>query len=182
VDPWTDEALNHVPNEDIPNAKRSGVGAGSKVAFPWMALPQTRVRTAEGETESRDTPREIALGHELIHADHAQRGVWRGDDKTLKHFATGEGERGDYAIAEEMDTVGLGDTKRAGDITENDLREQLGHEQRVSYHAPGMFDTLAARARQQQIEAREKFERMVREHNAWHKSMQAVWAQKRKDQ
>ena len=32
------------------------------------------------------------------------------------------------------------------------------------------------------IEAREKFERMVREHNAWHKSMQAVWAQKRKDQ
>jgi hypothetical protein len=181
VDPWTDEALNRVEDKDIPKAKQTGVGVGSKVAFPWKALPKTRVRTAQGGTESRDTPQEIALGHELIHADHAQRGVWRGDDKTLKHFATGQGERGDYAIEEEIDTVGLGATRRAGDITENDLRGQLGHEQRVSYHAPEMFDTLTARSRQQQAEAKEKFDRMVREHNAWHKSMQAVWAQKNKD-
>jgi hypothetical protein len=181
VDPWTDEALNRVEDKDIPKAKQTGVGVGSKVAFPWMPLPKTRVRTAQGGTESRDTPQEIALGHELIHADHAQRGVWRGDDKTLNHFATGQGERGDYAIDEEIDTVGLGATRRAGDITENDLRGQLGYEKRVSYHAPEMFDTLTARSRQQQAEATEKFDRMVREHNAWHKSMQSVWAQKRKD-
>lgn len=153
IDPWQDELLNNVKEADIPKAKDPTKGAGSTVAFPMVDIPTTRVQGEDGEEEAA-TPAHIALGHELIHADHAQRGTWKGDDNTLHHFTDVPGTQGDYAVKEEMNTVGLGGAGGGEDITENDLRAEGGLAKRVTYHAPDMFDTLKKRAYVQQAKKR----------------------------
>ncbi len=154
IDPWTDEPMNTVVDQAIPAAKNVSKGTGSKVSFPMKPIPNTLVQEGD-QVVDRATPMDIALGHELIHADHAQRGVWSGDDKTLKHLYTGHG-RGDFAVQEEIDTVGLQGQAGGDNITENDLRRQQGLPERVSYHAPDRYDRLAAEALRQQGVAAKK--------------------------
>jgi hypothetical protein len=113
----------------------------------------------------------------LIHADHAQRGTWD-KDKSLQHVNNGHAQ-GDYAIQEEINTIGLpGATTDAAGVSENDLRSQLGYAPRVSYHDPAVFDGLKAEAQRQQAAARAEFEAMVVEQNRWYAQQQAVWRHK----
>jgi hypothetical protein len=88
------------------------------------------------EREKNPTPLYITLAHELIHADHYTRGVaipTRTDfgkpNTGIYWIQTGGTEKNPLmqrkeAPKEELATIGI--IKRAGDITENDIRKEHG--------------------------------------------------------
>lgn len=106
-------------------------GSGGTVWWNPSGSTTVLTKTKEGKFENKGRPTYIGLGHELIHNDHYQRGVYtkssdkvdyKGlDDKTYK------------ARVEEIRTVGLGGHNNAADVTENDLRREGGLELRAAY-------------------------------------------------
>ncbi len=88
-----------------------------------------------GTVSPSNRPHEIGLGHELIHADRAMRGVTIPLNKTTSQTYTdaiGNKVTEIGVRCEELATVGIsGNTNN--DITENDLREEQGQNPRGAY-------------------------------------------------
>jgi len=98
-------------------ATKENVGSSSDVY--WSVEPTLPTPTEKGVLPP---PTFISLGHELIHAEHAIRGVWSGKNEVVSY--AGLDKRRDRAPKEELKTVGLGGYNKKGDITENDLRRE----------------------------------------------------------
>lgn len=74
----------------------------------------------------------IVIGHELIHATHGMAGQWTMD--TVNYKGLDGSPR--TSFVEEARTTGVGGQNRAGDITENGLRDMLGLRPRNHYPPP----------------------------------------------
>lgn len=93
------------------------------------ALP---VQDSSGsQVYEKDTPPEIGLGHELIHAYNLARGEISGYAPP-REFSVGNAVYSEDILASEHRVVGFG-YNESGDITENHLRAQLGEPRRFSY-------------------------------------------------
>lgn len=121
-----------------PNA--AATAGPSEIDFPRDSPPQMVSVQREEGLRSEPLPLSITLGHELIHADHMQRGVFIPTANKTRHeyqVTTPEGgveNEWEPVDTEELHTVGLGE-RRHGDVTENDLRDLHRLPKRVSYYA-----------------------------------------------
>ena len=123
------------------NASKLGTGSRSFIHMPRVA-PVTPVTVWDKDTQkfkTSNTPDYLQLGHELIHADHAQRGTLTPLDQTVDRRVTGELEgHGAFDTTakekrEELVTIGLTPGHESDDITENRLRHALGHLPRAGH-------------------------------------------------
>lgn len=146
------EADNAKNTPDSPDdASDTTKGSGSTVKLAQQTDVSALVKNKDGELVHEQTPRHLVLGHELIHADRAQRGY-----RSTKSFANSPSYsvQGTYvpdstksfgfklpqgtthtAKAEESETVGLAQGTDVAPITENDLRGQLGVSKRALYES-----------------------------------------------
>lgn len=104
-----------------------GSGAGSTVT--WNPTGEFHAITGKDGTtrETASRPVHIGLGHELIHGDHAQRGVWNTSSVTYKG---GDGNLHGSTQIFELRATGIGGynnlNDKKTDVTENDLRKETG--------------------------------------------------------
>lgn len=123
------------------NASTAGTGSRSFIHMPRVAAetPTTVWNQQEQEFQTADSPDHLQLGHELIHADHAQRGTLTPYDQELERrdqgtlagygaFDTTHREKREEAV-----TIGLAAGQEGDDITENRLRRSLGMLPRASH-------------------------------------------------
>jgi hypothetical protein len=106
-------------------------GSGGTVS--WNPKGQSQINTLVGpsKAELKGRPTFIGLGHELIHGDHYQRGVYVKSRTEVEYTTlTGTKEKG---RGEELRTVGLGSDVKKEDVTENQLRQEGGQKPRASY-------------------------------------------------
>jgi len=116
------------------NASKLGTGSRSFIHMPRVA-PKSPVTVWDKDAakfKTQDTPDHVQLGHELIHADHAQRGTLTPLDQMVDRPVSGELEGvGAFKTTaterkEELVTIGLAAGHESDDITENRLRHSLG--------------------------------------------------------
>lgn len=115
-------------------------GAGSQISLDVTQKANMRVEDEAGVQSMKDTPMEITLGHELVHAERAMSGAARSyDEKNPENLESLSYERGKFrtrfeevVLKEELETVGLkGDYK----FTENKLRKEHRLDKRVHYNS-----------------------------------------------
>lgn len=136
LDPYDDAAGTSYTNEPDTRDPRRGASAFINVPRRSNALASTIDR--HGDLHVERVHRHLVLGHELVHADHAQRGR-RQAPGTSRYRV--EGYVGGYgrvsydarASDEELNTTGLVPRAHRDDITENDLRRELGYLPRATY-------------------------------------------------
>jgi hypothetical protein len=126
---------------DIPNASKLGTGSRAFIHMPKVAKPTaTTVYDKDAKKFlTQDTPDHLQLGHELIHADHTQRGTLTPYDQEVERPL--QGELAGYGAfdsrvrekKEELVTIGLAPGHESDDITENRLRHSLGQLPRASH-------------------------------------------------
>ncbi len=137
------------PNRDavaVPNNAEASFdktrGSGSFVHLPAIAKPNQVTTFDKGTQEHvvEDSPVHLQLGHELIHADHIQRGVAvRPGNKVRRQLAGKLRGFGDFSTAveeerEEGITIGtLPGENPSEDITENQLRASHGANPRAAH-------------------------------------------------
>jgi RHS repeat-associated protein len=112
----------------------------------WGSKPGTlsSVRTADAGGRVSDTspirdaptPSAITLGHELIHADHIVNGTYS-NTKAEHTFREGSNTYSEQESEDEFRAVGFAGFTRKGDITENQLRKELGLRPRAAYNSRG---------------------------------------------
>jgi len=115
-------------------------GSGAFIHFNRNYRSVDTTRDAFGNLNVLTVPRSLVLGHELIHADHMQRGRLLLKGQTATHQV--QGNISNYGAVnyqereehEELSTVGLVPKNRPADITENELRGAIGIDPRVSYN------------------------------------------------
>ena len=115
-------------------------GSGAFVHFNRNYRSVDTTKDAFGKLNVLNVPRSLVLGHELVHADHMQRGrlLPKGQKQTHQvqgnipnYGAVNYQEREEH---EELNTVGLVAKNSPDDITENELRAAIGVDPRVSYN------------------------------------------------
>ena len=98
-----------------------------------IRMPDTQGKITEtSPIQDMPTNSALSLGHELIHADHIMSGgvsVAMADHD----FREGAITFRENHYSEEFRTVGFGGFTRSGDITENQLRRELGMNPRAAY-------------------------------------------------
>lgn len=109
------------------NASNSKKGSGGTIYMNFSEAGRIGSKSF-GYTE--DSPFFICLGHELIHAERAARGVMIPMNKTVREG----GPYGDDVLREDYATIGLMFNK-PGDFTENMLRKEHGFPLRTIYRA-----------------------------------------------
>ncbi|MGB7069153.1 MAG: RHS repeat-associated core domain-containing protein [Pyrinomonadaceae bacterium] len=117
-------------------AKTDGSSSDAIVYWDPDAIKFAEERVGPNQIESVQVHVEVLLAHELIHAYNRMRGGIGGHDQlTGDHYFT-EGNLGYYENAErtELRAVGYG-FNQPGDITENQIRSQLGYQGRSAYLA-----------------------------------------------
>ncbi|MBF0367092.1 MAG: hypothetical protein HQK50_16070 [Oligoflexia bacterium] len=104
-------------------------GGGGNTDVYWNPKGEFKAIMASGNREATSRPTFIGLGHELIHAEHASRGML--NPKAVSYTGMdgkvhGTGKAGDPAIRIfELKATGItGYFDTAKDITENDLRKE----------------------------------------------------------
>ncbi len=106
--------------EDITN----GTGVGANVNLdPTENLEAATENTETGDVSMESVPFEIAVGHELIHADHFNNGDIETGTERHDYPMPPYGTFTQWTKKEELRTVGLKRVK-AGDVTENQLRKE----------------------------------------------------------
>ncbi len=103
---------------------QNGTGSDATVSFDLTSNPSILSENSKtGKVSRKKRPKQIGLGHELIHADH----INNGDVDLTPTIYTYKDETGTLVTqmvrSEELRTVGLKGVK-AGDVTENDLRKE----------------------------------------------------------
>lgn len=122
-----------VPYE-VPNASKLGTGSRAFIHAPKQLAPDVQnVYDKQTQTFARAaTPDHVQLGHELVHADHAQRGTMTPYDQFADNRVAGNlAGYGAFDTTmrekqEELVTIGLAKGHDTDDISENSLRESLG--------------------------------------------------------
>ncbi len=177
---------------NIPNASTPGTGSNAFVHMPRVA-PASPVTVWDKDKQqylAQNVPEHIQLGHELIHADHTQRGTLTpyaemGDNRVAGNLAGfGAVDTKMREHREELVTIGLAPGAEGDDITENRLRQSFGLLPRVAHaqveehlykeHAVNAKAALDERA-QLETEAR------VQEANAQQHHAASVESQKKVD-
>jgi RHS repeat-associated protein len=119
-------------NVDWTNAK-NGTGANATVNFD-LTENVSRTSTIDpttGNVSNQSSPYEVVLGHELIHADHINKGTV--DFTPATHtYQTATGTQTQTVATEELKTVGVSghNTNKA---TENKIRKEQGLNKRGAY-------------------------------------------------
>lgn len=116
------------------NASTAGTGSRSFIHMPRVAAatPTTVWDQQAQQFTTQDSPDHLQLGHELIHADHAQRGTLTPYDQEVERRVQGElagfgaFDSTHREKREEAVTIGLVAGQDGDDITENRLRRSLG--------------------------------------------------------
>jgi hypothetical protein len=80
----------------------------------------------KGNRLERKSPFVVSLYHELIHADHYARGVRLVGTQTFSFWNAGGHLEFEDADQGELQAVGLGGLNKAGDVTENQIRQEQG--------------------------------------------------------
>lgn len=118
------------------NGYAPSVPSNAQVLWDPDAAPLAEVRSGRGQNseivESAADPA-LTLGHELIHAFNQVRGDWGDLNEGDSKFKEGTSEYMETGMKRELRAVGLGGYNKVGDITENDLRKQLGQPLRATY-------------------------------------------------
>ena len=110
-------------NVDWTNAT-NGAGDNATVSFDPTANPDIpTVDPKTGNVSGAKRPNQIGLGHELIHADHINNGDVDFTPATHTYNDANGNPTTQTIITEELRTVGLQGVK-AGDVTENNLRQE----------------------------------------------------------
>jgi RHS repeat-associated protein len=142
------------------NLQAASDGTGSNATVFWdpnNTLPdETRVPDANGNItavspiEPRATDPDLNLGHELIHADHittgtriphmTQAGKIQLPNVGTHLFVEGTTLHAETYRPEELRTTGFAPFVRKGDITENQLRRELGLAPRAAYLSRKQWD------------------------------------------
>ncbi|HEY0116716.1 MAG TPA: M91 family zinc metallopeptidase [Allosphingosinicella sp.] len=147
ISPWQSEpgtkAFFNRPS-NLP-AAQGGAGTGSEVAFG----PYAPRETANADGTKAVPAAEVVLGHELVHADRAQRGRTAEGEFSSHHV----GGVKHFAPQEELETVGLVPKTHPDDITENDLRAQMKTPLRESYNFGEAARKYTAKANQPKVDA-----------------------------
>ncbi len=124
----------------------AGDGSGTAGTVNYNPTSNPIISTKDvvtGYANPATRPPQIGLAHELIHADHAREGTMEGylDAAGNPHLtlgtytyidSSGVSNTVNTTQREELRTVGLGYTS-TGDITENQIRQDSGLSERVSY-------------------------------------------------
>lgn len=118
-----ENSFNFADPTDKASAEIQGKGSGSIIGWHKDNETTVPVISKEGKVIMERSIPHISLGHELIHAERAIRGVgkrrlglvnYEGLDKIRVREPR-----------EEAETIGVGGFNKPGDITENDLRKEL---------------------------------------------------------
>lgn len=128
--------------------RNAGNGVGSTVYYNPTTPIDLPVVQQNGQIAPQPADPAIILGHELAHANHAQRGTLdprlgtQGNDHFFREgnqrFQEGD-FRGSF-LAEEFRTVGFNGNRIGSEPTENSLRRELGiREPRASYLENGIY-------------------------------------------
>lgn len=123
-------------------ASSNGKGTDARVLFNATGSAKDKVELltedSDGNIGYTATPAYIVLGHELIHADSAMKGIMPGNNifgkpKTMTYTYTENRKKvTSSAKVEELATVGLAKNKNRA-ITENKLRQDHGLPMRIKY-------------------------------------------------
>jgi hypothetical protein len=109
-----------------------GHQAPGVIAYNAGGADGVLVRGADGNITPGHVSGADILGHELIHQDHAERGGQ--DFSIVTHTFTDQGQTfGERGRSEEFRTVGFAPFVQKGDITENQIDNELGGPQRATY-------------------------------------------------
>lgn len=121
---------------DVDPAKAiSGVGSDVNVSFDPTSDPSIKTKDpTTGYVSGKKRPNQIGLGHEMIHGDRSMRG--EAIDYSINDNYTYTDSTGSPITQnvpkEELATVGL-KHNTPKDITENDLRDEQGQDDRGAY-------------------------------------------------
>ncbi len=103
----------------------SRIGCGGTIGWTAGLNPTVNTYQKDGTTGDLTSPAEITLAHELIHTTHYIDGSWSGSKENVNYKGL-DGQRYNDTNKEEVRTMGLGFNKWfSGDITENDIREDV---------------------------------------------------------
>lgn len=106
-------------------------GAGKLQDAPVRVSDSNGRITDTGPIQDKGALLAIALGHELIHAAHIIDGTYI-DDTTSHNFRVGNTTYQEARGFDEFRTIGFAGFVRRGDITENQLRRELGQPPRAA--------------------------------------------------
>jgi RHS repeat-associated protein len=114
-------------------------GAGSQISLDISQKANMRVESEAGVQSMKDTPMEITLGHELVHAERAMTGAARSYEENEVNLEKFSYTRGKFksrfeevVLLEELETIGLKGDHR---FTENKLRKEHKLDKRVHYNS-----------------------------------------------
>jgi RHS repeat-associated protein len=110
----------------------NGTGANATVNFdPTCNTNVPTIDPTTGNVSNASTPYEVALAHELIHAEHINNGTVDFSEGT-NTYQTAEGTKTETRYKEELKTVGLPGYD-GNKVTENKIREEQGVNKRGAY-------------------------------------------------
>ena len=119
------------------NGYAPNIPSAAEVLWDPNVRPLVYVRTGRGKHShliASDVDPDLTLGHELVHAYNQIRLGEAGFRDLGDHkFNDGDATHMETWYIRELRAVGLGPYNKAGDITENDLRKQLGQPLRATY-------------------------------------------------
>jgi RHS repeat-associated protein len=110
----------------------NGTGANATVNFDPTSNPNILTTDpATGNVSGATRPNEIGLGHELVHADHINKGTVDFTPAT-NTYQTATGTQTQSVATEELRTVGVSGHNN-NKATENKIRQEQGLNQRGAY-------------------------------------------------
>jgi RHS repeat-associated protein len=130
------------PKGDFPPSANIDINGARADVYVWWGAgkgqPSTVLR--DGVVKDEPTPIAIALGHELIHAEHMIDGTYTSvEQQAVRTFNFGGTTYQETRSAEEFRTVGYAGFTNRGDITENQLRKELGVPPRIAYNPRSLW-------------------------------------------
>ena len=130
------------------NAAAADPNRGSNATVYWNpnSQPLIETRTPDGGIQALNRPAVIGLFHELIHADHDTRGTQEFSATVglpyfgVHDFTEGNTMHREQSTRNEFRTVGFAGFTHRGDITENQIRRELGQLPRAASSARKFWD------------------------------------------
>jgi RHS repeat-associated protein len=122
--------INPVPGSG--NGLTTGDKNNVTVDYGLAATEFTRTGPGNSAIEETSTPSYVVLGHELIHATHFANGTVN-NDLVVHSFSDPSGSYSERGRTEEFRTIGFRGFTRPGDITENQLKQQFGLNDRAAF-------------------------------------------------
>lgn len=115
---------------DDQKAYESGIGTGTTIKYNPTFRPRVYVKseTSDKAVLGQPVPLFLVLGHELIHSDRANKGIWF--SQLVEHSFEVEGYSTPKREVRELDELVAIGIVSGAEITENDLRSENGEPER----------------------------------------------------